>query len=148
MQMALRSALLFVALTCLQSFSADDKPAEQKFAAILIWGTDDEKPEGKNLKDVSDTLRQKFAKLPVKWKNYYEVTRKSITIKPGHPQEVQLSDKCLVKLHQSEKGLDVELVGENKSVYKGNRPMPGKDILIVGGDDKNATAWFVVLKPE
>jgi len=26
--------------------------------------------------------------------------------------------------------------------------MPLKDTLIIGGDDKNATAWMVVLKPE
>lgn len=147
--MALRSALLlFLALISVQTFSADDKTPEQKFSAILIWGTDDAKPEGKDLKEVSAGLREKFAKLPVKWKNYYEVTRQSVGIKPNQPQEIKLSDKCLVKLHQSEKGLDVELIGEGKTVYKGNRAMPTKDILILGGDDKNATAWFVVLKPE
>jgi hypothetical protein len=130
------------------SFAADNKAPAQKFTAILIWGTDDAKPEGKDLKDLDATIQEKFAKLPVKWKNYYEVTRKEVTIKAGEPKHFKMSDKCEVKIHQTEKGMAVELIGDGKSVYKGNRSMPTKDILIIGGDDKNATAWFVVLKPE
>ena len=139
----------FLCLLALTTSLAADKPApEQKFTAILVWGTDDAKPEGKELKDVDATTKEKFTKLPVKWKNYYEVTRKDITIKAGERQDFKLG-KCEVKIHQTDKeGMTVELIGEEKTVYKGKRSMPTKDILIIGGDDKNATAWFVVLKPE
>jgi hypothetical protein len=151
MQMAQRWTLLLLIGTALQLFAADAaKPAEQKFVALLIWGTDDEKPTGtdKDLKDVDTALKEKFKKI-FKWKNYYEVSRTKIGVKVGEPKHVKLSKKCEVKIHLTEKeGMDVELIGEEKSVYKGKTSMPLKDILILAGDDKNATAWFVVLKPE
>lgn len=149
MQLASRFAVfLLIALTGFNFVSADNQPSEQKFAAVLIWGTDDEKPEDKDLKEVGEDLKEKFRKLPIKWKNYYEVTRKNVTVKVGEPQHFNLG-KCLVKINQTKsEGMDLELIGDGKTVYKGNRSMPTKDILILGGDDKNATAWFVVLKPE
>jgi hypothetical protein len=149
MRMVLLSILtVLFAAAPLTTFAADNQAGERKFAAILIWSTDEEKPEGKDLKELDPAIKEKFSKIPLKWKNYYEVTRKNVTVKPGEAQELKLSDKCLVKLHQSEKGLEVELIGEGKTVYKGNRSMPTKDMLVLGGDDKNETAWFVVLKPE
>jgi hypothetical protein len=150
MQFALRlSVILLLAVTPFTVLSADNKATEQKFAAILIWGTDDEKPQDKDLKEVDEALKEKFSKLPVKWKNFYEVTRKNITVKVGEPQHFKLSSKCEVKINQTKnEGMDLELIGDGKTVYKGTRSMPTKDILILGGDDKNATAWFVVLKPE
>lgn len=127
---------------------ADNKPADQKYTAILIWGTDGPKPDDKELKDVDPKLTEKFKKI-FKWKNYYEVKRQDVDLKTGETKNVDLSHKCAVKLHLTEKeGMEVELWGEGKSVYKGKQSMPLKDILILAGDDKNATAWFVVLKPQ
>jgi hypothetical protein len=150
MQSALRGiAILILALVAAPFLAADNKPAEQKYTAILIWGTDDGKPDDKDLKDLDEALLEKFRKLPVKWKNFYEVTRKDLVVKTGHEQKITLSDKCELKIHQTEKeGMAVELIGDKKTVYKGTRSMPTKEMLIFGGDDKNATAWFVVLKPE
>jgi hypothetical protein len=148
MQMVQRWSLLLLLATALPLCAADAKPAEQKFAAILIWGTDGDKPDDKDLKEVDPALKEKFEKI-FKWKNYYEVTRTNVNVKVGEPKHLKLSKKCEVKIHQTEKeGMNVELFGEGKSVFKGNRPMPLKDIFILGGGDKNATAWFVVLKPE
>ena len=150
MQSAFRAIRFFVlALVAAQIFAADSKAPEQKYTAILIWGTDDEKPSDKELKDLDDVLLEKFRKLPVKWKNFYEVSRKNLVVKPGEQQHIKLSDKCEMKIQQTEKeGMAVELIGDKKTVYKGTRSMPTKEMLIFGGDDKNATAWFVVLKPE
>lgn len=149
MQLASRCAIfLLVALSSFTVLAADNPASEKKFAAVLIWGTDDEKPEDKNLKEVDEALKEKFRKLPIKWKNFYEVTRKNVTVKVGEPQQFNLG-KCLVKINQTKnEGLDLELIGDGKIVYKGTRSMPTKDILILGGDDKNDTAWFVVLKSE
>ena len=128
--------------------AAEQAAPEQQFVAILVWGTDGGKPEGKNLKDVDETLKPKFANI-FKWKNYYEVSRKPFTTKAGSQKNIKLSDKCLVKVQQSEKeGIEVELIGEGKSVVKRKQSMPLTDILILAGDDKNKTAWFVVIKPE
>ena len=56
---------------------AADAKADLKFQVQLIWGTNDEKPSEKELKEVepgiTDALKRIF-----KWKNYFEVSRKKI----------------------------------------------------------------------
>ena len=145
-----RLAFLLVLSATAFGLSAQSKAAEQKFAAILIWGTDGEKPKDKEaeLKDVDAGLKDKFKNI-FKWKNYYEVSRTNVTVKPGEQQKLMLSGKCEVIINHTEKhGTAVELIGEKKSLYKNTISMPLKDILIMGGPDKNETSWFVVLKPE
>jgi hypothetical protein len=140
-------------VTCILALAGLAQPSSfasdpQKYTAVLVWGTDGEKPTEKELKDVDEKLTEKFRKI-FKWKNYYEVKRKDFELKAGEPKMVELSHKCEVRLHLTEKeGMEVELIGDKKSVYKGKQSMPLKDILILAGDDKNSTAWFVVLKPQ
>ena len=141
------AGILPLLLIGLGEVHASEKPA-MNLEAILIWGTDGEKPEGKSLKDVDENFTGKFRKI-FKWQNYYEVKRTPFTLAKGEPaQTVKLSEKCSVILEFSEKGgMEVELIGEGKSVTKTRQPMPLNDILVLAGDDKNATAWFVVIKP-
>ncbi len=126
------------------------KGAEQKFQAVVVWATDDEKPAEKEeeLHAVEPDLKEKIKFL--KWKNYFQVgERKHIAVHANETKEVQLSHKCILRLHATDKeGLQVELIGENRPVIKKNQSMPLKDILIIGGDDKDATAWMVVIRPE
>jgi hypothetical protein len=131
------------------------KSAElQSFQAVVVWATDDEKPPEKEeeLHPAEPDLKEKIKFL--KWKNYFQVgDRKHVQIKPGETKEVQLSHKCKLKLHATlQQGLEVELIAvdgdKNKPVLKKNQTMPLKDILVIGGDDKDANAWLVVLRPE
>ena len=145
-----RVALILAFAASALVLSAQEKAGEQKFTAMLIWGTDGDKPEEKEkeLKDVDSALKDKFKNI-FKWKNYYEVSRTNVTVRAGEPRSLMLSSKCEVKINHTEKqGTEVELIGEKKSLYKNTISMPLKDILIMGGPDKNATSWFVVLKPE
>jgi len=83
---------------------AAPKPAEQKFHAILVWATDDDKPPEKEeeLKAIEPGLREKFKFF--KWKNYFQVgERKHVSIRPNETKELQLSHKCKLKLRESEK---------------------------------------------
>jgi len=129
---------------------AAPKPAEQRFHAILVWATDDEKPPEKEeeLRAIEPKLKERIKFL--KWKNYFQVgERKHISIRPNETKEIQLSHKCKLKLHETEKeGLQVQLIGENRPVLSKTQSMPLKDVLIIGGDAKDATAWMVVLVPE
>ena len=125
---------------------ATDKP-QVKLDLFLVWGTDGEKPEGKNLKELDENFTKKFRIF--KWKNYFEVKRVPVALQAGDPAKtVKMSNKCTVVLAYTDKReLEVELFGEGKSVYKGKHAMPQED-LIVAGDDVNFTAWFVVIKPQ
>jgi hypothetical protein len=159
MQLLSRAAALLPAilLLCFSSGAladtnkAEAKGSEQKLQAILVWGTDNEKPKNPQheLKDVDPVLKDKFKKI-FKWKNYYQIgDTKPFSIRPGETRQLKLSHKCEVKVHQSDKeGMTVELIGEGIPVVKRTQAMPLKDILILAGDDKNATAWFVVLQPK
>lgn len=143
----LAGILPLLLIIALGQVHASEKPA-MNLEAILIWGTDGDKPEGKNLADVDDTFTAKFRKI-FKWRNYYEVRRTPFTLQKGEPaQTVKLSEKCSVILEYDDKGgVEVELIGEGKSVTKTRQPMPLNDVLVLAGDDINATAWFVVIKP-
>src|SRR4051812_34974246 len=74
----------------------DPKAPEMKYQAILVWGTDEDKPPDKNLKDIDPSLHGPVEKLKkwLKWKNYYEVNRKEFTIRAGENKRLKLSDKC------------------------------------------------------
>lgn len=139
--------LLAPVLLCgLHGANASDKP-QVKLDLILVWGTDGEKPEGKNLKELDENFTKKFRIF--KWKNYFEVKRVPVALNAGDPAKtVKMSNKCTVVVAYTDKQeLEVELLGEGKSVYKGKHAM-AKDDLIVAGDDVNSTAWFVVIKPQ
>ena len=82
MQMVRRWSFLVIIATAFHLLAAD--AGDQKFAAMLIWGTDGDKPADKDLKDVDPGLKEKFEKI-FKWKNYYEVSRTNIAVKVGEP---------------------------------------------------------------
>ena len=129
---------------------ADDKPApaETKYRAILIWGTDGSRPDDPSLREIDEHFKAKLKKV-FKWQNYYEVKHKDFGIKAGQKQRFKLSEKCELEVeHSATEGMIVELFGEGKSVKTVKQAMPLTDWLVVGGDDKNATAWFVLIKPE
>jgi hypothetical protein len=122
----------------------------QKFQAVVVWATDSEKPPEKEeeLHPVEPDLKEKIKFL--KWKNYCQVgDRKHVTLSPGQTHNVDLSHKCRLKLCEDEKeGLKIDLIGEGKLVLSKKQNMPQKDILVIGGDAENSTAWLVVLRPE
>src|ERR1035437_2818695 len=122
--------------------------ADMKFQAFLLWGTDDSKPpEGKTYKPVTAEIRQKLKELPLKWANWFEVNRKDFAVPQGAVSEVAMSEKCQVnvkKLAGSE--VEVSLIGKGKEVMKRKQSLPTGEMLVLGGNAPNSTAWLVVLK--
>lgn len=142
-------ALLLLAAAGLLGFGvpiaggADSKP-ESKYQLRLIWGTDDPKPTGKELKDVENEVKEKLKFL--RWKNYFEVTRKSVAVLEGATQRVRLSDKCDVELQNlGASTVEVRLYGEGKCVAKVKEKVTMEKQVVIAGDAKNDTAWFVVV---
>ena len=122
--------------------------ADIKFQASLLWGTDDSKPpEGKAYKPVDPEIRQKLKDLPLKWAHWFEVNRVDFAVPPGAIKEVPVSEKCQInvkKLAGSE--VEVSLVGKGKEVVKRKQSLPKGEMLVLGGNAPNSTAWLVVLK--
>lgn len=124
---------------------AASAPVETRVNAVLIWGTGEAKPTGKTLKEVDAKLREKLGKI-FKWQHYFEVSRQSAGALPGKSQVVKLSDECSVEIKILPENLaEVKLIGKGKTLVTRRHSLVKPDALVLAGDDKNNTAWFVVL---
>ncbi|MFM8471330.1 MAG: hypothetical protein ACKODH_15445 [Limisphaerales bacterium] len=119
-------------------------PLETRVQAILVWGTDEAKPAGKALKEVEAKLREKLGKI-FKWQNYFEVSRNAGGLTASKPQTLKLGEDCSVEVKLLPDNMaEVKLISKGKTITR--RHSLGKaDALVLGGDDKNNTAWFVVV---
>ena len=122
--------------------------AEIKLQTQLVWGTDDTKPpEGKDYKAVEPAIQHKLQELPLKWKNYFEVRRTNFSVTATVPKKLPLSEKCeLTVLSQNNETVEVALIGKGKEVVKRTQALPKGEILVLGGNAPNATAWLVIVK--
>ena len=122
--------------------------AQMKVELVLLWGTDDSKPpEGKDYKPIDPALKGKLKDLPLKWKNYFEVRRTNMVIKAGEGTKQAVSEKCEVDFKNFDNtNVEVSLIGKSKEVMKRKQALPKGEVLVLGGNAPNATAWLVVLK--
>ena len=139
---------IYIALLLLGCAEMHAQSAEMKLQAYLLWGTDDSKPpEGKNYKPVDPEIKNKLRELPLKWTNWFEVNHKDVSVQQGANMEVPISEKCQVTLKRlGVAELEVSLIGKGKEVVKRKQSLPKGEMLVLGGNAPNATAWLVVLK--
>jgi hypothetical protein len=121
---------------------------DMKVKTTLIWGTDEEKPSDPNIKPADPKMVANFREV-CKWKHYFEVTNVMTTLAQNATNRIRLSPKCEVEVaNLGSMGLAAKFYGENKLIYDGKSKVePGKHWGI-GGNDKNKTAWFVILTPQ
>jgi hypothetical protein len=130
-------------LVSAQSASAGDV----KLEAYLIWGTDDAKSPDPKHKPVDAELQEKLKNLPLKWKHYFEVNRKSLKLIDSDTKKVTLSDKCEVEIKYTGKStVEVSLFGKGEPVVKRTQSLSKGETLFLGGNAPNSTAWLVVIK--
>jgi hypothetical protein len=120
---------------------------DMKFQAQLVWATDDDKPPaGKDYKPVDSAIGGRLKKL-LKWKNYFEVRHTEFALSPGEAKNVPISEKCQIEVKDVGKGtIEVVLVGKGKEVARQKQALPKGEMLVLGGNAPNATAWMVTLK--
>ena len=121
---------------------------ESVFQVRLVWGTNGEKPKDKPLKDVDTPLQEKL-KGVFKWQNYYEVNQKGLSVpKDASSVKLKLSDKCEIQLQDlGTSRVEIRLFGEGKLVVKKAQTIVPGEMIVLAGDSKDATAWFVVVTP-
>ena len=119
--------------------------SELKVEAVLIWGTNGPKPSDANLKPVDKATAERLKSFAV-WKNYYEVRRKRAVIPSRSSGKIRMSDECEVEITELEgPWVEYQLIGRGKPVNKTKANFVKGDALVIGGADKDKTAWFVVL---
>jgi hypothetical protein len=116
------------------------------FHLQLVWGTDEPKPADPRLQEIDLALKERFSGV-FKWKNYYEVTNKSLKLPNRSGVEtVKMSPKCELKV-QSQGGsfIEVQFFGEGTLLRTVRQAVVPGELLVIAGDDVNDTAWFVVM---
>ena len=119
-----------------------------KFRAFLLWGTDDTKPPaGKDYKPVGPEIQNELKKLPLKWTNWFEVSRKDFPVAKAATKKVPVSEKCELQVtNLGDPNVEVVLIGKSKEVFRRKQPLQKGEILSLAGNAPNASAWLVVLK--
>jgi hypothetical protein len=126
--------------------TAADGP-ELKYEAQLIWATNDKKSPDPKHKPVEPEVKKKLVELPLKWDNYFEVTRKEVKVAKAGKSKIPMSDKCAVEVkHVEGDKVEVSLFGKGEAVLKRTQALPKGEILVLGGNAPNETAWLVTLK--
>lgn len=120
---------------------------DMKFDARLIWGTDEANPKDKELKAVDSKLVERL-KGVFKWKHYFEVNRKDILLSKDGRTKTKMSPKCELELALlGENKVEVTLIGEGKPVIRKKQGITPGELVVLAGDSKDDTAWFVILVP-
>ncbi|HZR16568.1 MAG TPA: hypothetical protein VFE51_04515 [Verrucomicrobiae bacterium] len=136
------------ALVLLAAVPAKGFAGEMKLEAQLVWGTDDSKPpEGKDYKPVEAAIQKKIKDLPLKWKNYFEVKRTEFKIAPAAATKIPISEKCSLTVQShNDSVVEVSWIGKGREVLKRTQSLSKGEILILGGNAPNATAYLMVLR--
>lgn len=135
-------------LTTLVVMSVGANAAERQMEARLVWGTDHDKSDDPGLKPLDGALAKKLKNLPLKFKNYFEVTRQNFVINDKEYKKVEMSKKCYIEVKdKGESRVTVKLYGEGKLVRRVDDPLPKGETLGIAGDTKDGSAWLVIVQP-
>ena len=104
-----------------------------------------DKPDDPKLKEVDAKVKERL-RTALKWKNYFEVNRQNLTVSIATAKKVKMSDHCEIEVQNlGNSSIEAKLYGKGKMVVKKTQKIKPGELLIFAGDDKNDTAWFVVL---
>lgn len=119
--------------------------ADIKVEAVLVWGTNDQKPKDANLKALDKAITEKLSKV-FKWKNYFEVSRKKATIPSRSSSKIAVSKECEVEITEMEgPKVAYRLIGKGNPVNKTVAALTKGESIVIAGEGVNETAWFVVI---
>ncbi len=135
---------LALPMLCFSQAQAGDR----KFEAQLIWATNEKQSPDTKHKQVEPEIRERLGKLPLKWENYFEVNRQQICVDKGGTNRVCMSSKCTVEVNMKDaKKVEVLLLGKDgKVLSRQTQPLAKGELLILGGEAPNSTAWLVTVK--
>jgi hypothetical protein len=114
----------------------------------LIWATNEPKSPDPKHKPVEADVAKLLENTPYRWKYYFEVNRRVEEV-PGDRslEKVAMSRHCALDIkflgnHAGKDRMQVKLYGDGKLVSMSKETLP----LLLAGDAKNDTAWFVLIR--
>jgi len=140
-----RTARCLLALLLLTGSTVESFAANLRLEAKLIWGTNDEKSPDPAHKEVDAATKEKLRNV-FKWKNYFVVNRVTKPVPSRGSNHFKLSDECTIEIKELEgPTVEVKLIGKGKEVHKTTLTISKGQSVVYSGDDKNQSAWFVVI---
>ena len=119
--------------------------SDLKVEAILVWGTNEEKPSDPKLKPVDKETVKRLREIFV-WKNYFEVRRTNSVIASRSSSKIRMSDECEVEVTELPgPAVEYGLIGQGKRVSSTKANFVKGESLVMAGGGKDRTAWFIVL---
>jgi len=119
--------------------------ANLKLETKLIWGTNDDKSPNPDHKEVDPATKEKLRKV-FKWKNYFAVNRVVKEVPSRGSNRFELSKECTIEIKELEgPKIEVKLIGKGKEVHKTTLTINKGHSVVYSGDDKNESAWFVII---
>jgi hypothetical protein len=136
---------LFVG-SCFSAARLSAAESGTRVEAILVWATHVAKTNDTTLKELEPQLTKKLRKA-YKWDLYYEVRRKEATVSGKEATKIPISEKCMLDIkHLGDERFEVHLTGKGKAVSRSVESLAHGHIMVVAGDDKNDTAWLIVIR--
>jgi hypothetical protein len=137
------AAPLFLSVFCLAAVAAG--AADLHLEARLVWGTNDEKG-GTNCRPADAALSSNLHRI-YKWTNYFEITNQCASIPVNKTRDLKMSDHCTLRVKNvGGSRVEISCIGEGKQVEKGVSTLTPSKWLVLGGSDKDNTAWFIGLR--
>ena len=137
------------------AFIAPARAAEGvPYRVQLVWGTDEAKPEGKDLKPLDPAISGRLRQL--RWKNYFVTKSETASADAKEHRRVTLSDRCAVDLKEVAGGkLEVRMFSlkagtEPRQVASktvGIEDLRRGEMMIYAGDSKDRwdDCWLVIV---
>lgn len=133
--------LPFVAVSAALPVRASDLILE----ARLVWAANE--PKDSRYQAAPSDLASKLHEI-YKWNNYFEITNKVHSIPLNETRDFRMSDRCLLKIKNlGNSRIEVNCIGQGKQVSRGSHTLLPGEWLVLAGNAKNNTAWFIGLRP-
>ena len=121
---------------------ASDKADSINIKACLVVGASKEK---KGAKKVSEPIRKRLSKV-FKWRNYYQLSVKQLSIPDDKTKTTKLSKKASIKVSNRKNGkVSVSLFSGSKMLIQKSQTLRTGSYMVLAGDSKGDSAWFIVI---
>jgi len=123
---------------------AADAPA-MTFYVELIRGSDQDVPPTPDAHEVGVRLYHRLHDV-FRWKNYWEVKRENVSIRPGEKARVRITKEREVEIDLSgSKDMTVSIYADGKLTRKRQQSLDTA-FYIAGGSNDATDPWFIVVR--
>ena len=78
--------------------------------------------------------------------NFFEVNRQTFAVTTNYTKVV-MSKQCSIEVKDTgDSRIKVKMFGEGKEVSRIEKSLPKGETLIISGDNKNQSAWLIIIK--